>query len=48
MNSEIAEKKAAIDKIKKPDDRKPIRDKIDRIKIQTDSHRMKNETIKLN
>ena len=38
----------AIDKIKKSDDRKPVRDKIDRIKIQTDGHRIKNETIKLN
>lgn len=48
VNSEIAEKKAAIDKIKKADDRKPVRDKIDRIKIQTDGHRIKNETLKLN
>jgi hypothetical protein len=48
VNSEIVEKKVAIDKIKKSDDRKPVRDKIDRIKIQTDGHRIKNETIKLN
>ncbi len=48
VNSEIAEKKIAIEKFKKADEKKPIRDKIERIKIQTDAHRIKNETLKFN
>ena len=33
--SETNEKKAAIDKIKKPNEMKPVRDKIDKIQINT-------------
>jgi hypothetical protein len=48
VTNEINEKQAAIDRVAKPDKLKPTRDKIDKIEIGTNVHRIKTETIKLN
>ena len=47
-NSEINEKKQAIDRIKNPEQKKPAQDKLDAIEISTKGKKIKNETIKLN
>ena len=46
--SEIKEREAAIDKIKKPRENKPVLDKRDHIAIKSNTNRIKNETLKLN
>ena len=48
VHSEMNEKKQAIDRIKNPEQKKPSQDKIDQIQISTKSHKIKNETIKMN